>query len=160
MIPVQKLEAIGRRKSEIDQLLCDPAVISDAKKLQELNRELGGISPLIDAFARWSALNRQIDEDREALADPELGELAAEELPQLEAQQTALEQEIHLLLLPKDPNDDKNVVLEIRGGTGGEEAALFAADLFRMYARFAEDRRWKLEAVSYTHLTLPTIYSV
>ena len=90
----------------------------------------------------------RIVEDREALSDPELGPLAEEELPELERDREQLEQNIRVLLLPKDPNDEKNAVLEIRAGTGGEEAALFASDLFRMYSRFAESRRWRIEILS------------
>jgi peptide chain release factor 1 len=101
-----------------------------------------------EAFEQWQALRRRIDEDREALSDPELGPLAEEELPSLELEREALEARIAVLLLPKDPNDEKNALLEIRAGTGGEEAALFAADLFRMYSRFAETRRWRIEILS------------
>jgi peptide chain release factor 1 len=148
MLPVQKLQAITRRCEEIDQLLCDPAVSADPRRRQDLNRERGQVGRLVEAFARWTSLTKQIADDREALSDPELGELAAEELPELEARLERLEQEIRVLLLPQDPNDEKNTLLEIRAGTGGEEAAIFAADLFRMYARFAETRGWKIEILS------------
>lgn len=137
-----------RRKSELDQLLCDPAVASDARKLRDHNLELGQIAPLVEAFETWKDLEKRIAEDREALSDPELGELAAEELPELESEMASLEERIHVLLLPKDPNDERNVVLEIRSGTGGEEAALFASDLFRMYTRFAESHRWRIEIMN------------
>ncbi len=148
MIPVEKLEALSRRQAELEQLMCDPGVIANPKKLQDMNRERQHLLPIAQAFERWQDLSKQIADDRAALDDPELGELAAEELPELERSQADLEREIQFLLLPKDPNDGKNVVLEIRAGTGGEEAALFAADLFRMYARYAESRRWKLEILS------------
>ncbi len=148
MIPEDKLNAVLRRYAELEQLMCDPAVISDPKRLQTLTKERGGIQPLVEAFERWRQLKQEIDGHREALKDPELGELAEEELPQLERDQESLEQELAVLLLPKDPNDEKNVILEIRAGTGGEEAALFAADLFRMYTRFAEQRNWKIELLS------------
>ena len=148
MIPVEKLQALLRRQSELDALMCDPAVISDPRKLQDLNREHRILEPISAAFRRWQGLLRQIEEDREALSDPELGPLAEEELPELEAQLEQVERELQVLLLPKDPNDEKNVVLEVRAGTGGEEAALFALDLFRMYARYAESRRWKVEVLS------------
>ncbi|HEX2735472.1 MAG TPA: peptide chain release factor 1 [Polyangiaceae bacterium] len=148
MIPEEKLEAVTRRKAEVDQLLCEPAVIADARKLRDLNRERSHLQPVTDAFAEWRGLQRRIVEDREALSDPELGPLAEEELPGLEKDLELLEQRIRVLLLPKDPNDEKNAVLEIRAGTGGEEAALFAADLFRMYSRFAESRRWRIEILS------------
>ena len=148
MIPVEKLEALLRRQSELDALMCDPSVIANPRKLQDLNREHRVLQPIGEAFRRWQSLLRQIEEDREALNDPELGPLAQEELPELEAQLKQLERHLQILLLPKDPNDEKNVVLEIRAGTGGEEAALFALDLFRMYARYAESRRWKVEVLS------------
>jgi peptide chain release factor 1 len=148
VIPEEKLEAVTRRKAEVDQLLCEPSVIADARKLRDLNRERSHLQPVTDAFAEWRGLQRRIVEDREALSDPELGPLAEEELPGLEKDLELLEQRIRVLLLPKDPNDEKNAVLEIRAGTGGEEAALFAADLFRMYSRFAESRRWRIEILS------------
>jgi peptide chain release factor 1 len=148
MLPVEKLEAVLRRQSEVDQLLCDPAVVSDPKKLQDLNRERSHIGPIVSAFIDWRQLERRIEEDKEALSDPELGELAREELPGLEAERDELEKNLQLMLLPRDPNDERNVVLEVRAGTGGEEAALFAADLFRMYLRYAETRRWKVEVLS------------
>ncbi|MEN9580674.1 MAG: peptide chain release factor 1 [Pseudomonadota bacterium] len=148
MIPVEKLEAGARRKSELDQLLCDPGVATNANRFRELSQELGHLAPIVTAFEQWQALERNIREVREALSDPELGELAADELPELEQQLEALEQRIKVLLLPKDPNDERNVVLEIRAGTGGEEAALFAQDLFRMYCRYAEGPRWRIEILS------------
>lgn len=148
MLPRQKLEGLVRRHAELEQLLCEPAVHSDVKRLNNLNRERAQLTPLVDAFGRYRALERNIADDREALNDPELGELAREELPGLEAKLAALEEQIRLLLLPQDPNDDKNTILEIRGGTGGEEAALFAADLFRMYAKYAERRGWRVEIMS------------
>jgi peptide chain release factor 1 len=148
MLPIQKLEAIRRRCQELDQLLCDPAVLADRNRLQDLNRERSQVEAIVTAFEQWADLGRRIEEDREALSDPELGALAREELPELEARQGNVEQQIRVLLLPQDPNDDRNTLLEIRAGTGGEEAALFAADLFRMYARYAEPRGWKVEILS------------
>ncbi|HWO10716.1 MAG TPA: peptide chain release factor 1 [Polyangiaceae bacterium] len=148
MLPIQKLEAIRRRCQEIDQLLCDPATIADRNRLQELNRERAQVGAIVVAFDQWADIGRQISEDQEALEDPELGPLAREELPGLEAERSQVEQRLQVLLLPQDPNDDKNTLLEIRAGTGGEEAALFAADLFRMYARYAEPRGWKVEILS------------
>ncbi len=148
MIPVAKLEEVVRRAEEIDALLCDPKVIAEPDRLLKLNRERSEKLPLAEAFGEWRRIKRQIDEDREALSDPELGPLAREELPGLEASLEGVERRIHVLLLPRDPNDERNTVLEIRSGTGGEEAALFAADLFRMYSRCAERRGWKVEVLS------------
>jgi peptide chain release factor 1 len=148
MLPIEKLRAIRRRQDELDQLLSDPSVLGDRNRLSDLNRERNQIGSVVEAFDQWTDLERKISEDREALSDPELGELAQEELPGLEAERVSLEQRIQVLLLPRDPKDDKNTLLEIRAGTGGEEAALFAADLFRMYARYAETRSWKVEVLS------------
>ena len=148
MLPIEKLQAIRRRCEEIDQLLCDPTTIADRNRLQELNRERAQVGTIVTAFDQWADLGRRIQEDREALDDPELGALAREELPGLEAEREGVEQQIRVLLLPQDPNDEKNTLLEIRAGTGGEEAALFAADLFRMYVRYAEPRGWKVEVLS------------
>lgn len=148
MIPEQKLEAVTRREAELSQLLCDPETHANPRKLQQLNRERAHLLPIVEAFGRYKSLQKQIQDDREALSDPELGPLAAEELPELEAKVANLERDILILLLPTDPNDDKNVVLEIRAGTGGEEAALFANDLYRMYLRYAEQRRWKTEVLN------------
>ncbi len=148
MIPVDKLQQLERRQVEIDALMCDSGVLSDNKRLQDLNRERTRLLPIIQAFQQWQKVERQITEDREALDDPELGPLAKEELPELELALQQVEQKIHVLLLPHDPADDKNTILEIRAGAGGEEAALFAADLFRMYARYAEQLRWKVEILS------------
>jgi peptide chain release factor 1 len=148
MLPTQKLEMLTKRHAELEQLLCEQAVLSDPQRMNTLNRERSQISPLVEAFANYRGLERQISEDREALSDPELGPLAREELPGLEARLSELADHIRLLLLPQDPNDDKNTILEIRAGTGGEEAALFAADLFRMYSRYAERRGWRVEVLS------------
>jgi peptide chain release factor 1 len=148
MLPRQKLEGLARRHAELEQLLCEPAVLADVKRMNAFNRERGQLTPIVESFARYRALERSIAEDREALSDPELGPLAREELPGLEANLGELEDKLKLLLLPQDPNDEKNTLLEIRAGTGGEEAALFAADLFRMYAKYAERRGWRVEIMS------------
>jgi len=148
MIPVGKLESIVRRYAELDQLMCDPIVFGDPQRLNSFNRERSSLSNIVEAFQEWRAVERHVAEDRAALSDPELGPLVKQELPELEQKLTQIEQRIFVLLLPKDPNDEKNTLLEIRAGTGGEEAALFAADLFRMYSRYAETRGWRLELMS------------
>ncbi|NLE86918.1 MAG: peptide chain release factor 1 [Myxococcales bacterium] len=153
MIPVDKLESFTRRMDELDQLLCDPDVLTDPRRMNELNRERARLEPVVAAFRRWKSLARRIAEDRDALSDPELGPLVRDELPGLEAELEQLERTIHILLLPRDPNDERNTVIEIRAGTGGEEAALFAADLFRMYARYAEDVGWRVEVLSRSDAT-------
>ena len=148
MLPIEKLEAVARRFSEVEHMLCSPDVLGDRQKLQQLNKERSEIEPVIAAFNEWREIDRRIKEDREALNDPELRSLAEEELPSLEKQAQALEDNLKVLLLPADPNDKKNVILEIRSGEGGEEAALFAADLFRMYARYAERVGWKVDILN------------
>ncbi len=148
MVPVEKLLSLARRLEEVESLLCDMVVVSNPGRLRELGRERSAIQGVVDTFHQWQAVSKRITEDRAALNDPDLGELARDELPELEARQSSLEQEIAVLLLPKDPNDERNTLLEIRAGTGGEEAALFAADLLRMYSRYAERRGWRVEILS------------
>jgi peptide chain release factor 1 len=148
MLPIEKLEAVARRFSEVEHMLCSPDVLSDRHKLQQLNKERSEIEPVIAAFNEWREIDRRIKEDRDALSDPELRALAEEELPSLEKEARKLEDNLKVLLLPTDPNDKKNVILEIRSGEGGEEAALFAADLFRMYVRYAETVGWKVDILN------------
>jgi peptide chain release factor 1 len=148
MLPRDKLKSLVRRHEEVEGLLCDPAVLSDMKRMNALNRERAQLVPLVESVARLDSVERRIREDEEALDDPELGPLARQELVELEVEKAGIESELKVLLLPKDPNDDRNTILEIRGGTGGEEAALFAADLFRMYCRYAERRGWRVEIMN------------
>jgi peptide chain release factor 1 len=148
MLPRAKLEAVERRYQEVEHLLCSPQVLSDPRELTKLNKERTELDPVVAAWGRLLDVERRIDEDKAALTDPDLAELAEAELPELEGERTRLEQELEILLLPKDPNDSRNVVVEIRSGEGGEEAALFAADLFRMMTRFAERKRWTVEVLN------------
>jgi peptide chain release factor 1 len=145
MVPIDKLESLRLRFQEIEELLCRPDVIADGRRYAQLRKEHSELAPLVAAFEQHQKVKKQLEDDRAALADPELREMAAEEIPELEARLGALEKEIELLLLPSDPNDARNTILEIRSGTGGEEAALFAADLFRMYSRYAAEQGWKVE---------------
>ncbi|HEX4353163.1 MAG TPA: peptide chain release factor 1 [Polyangiales bacterium] len=148
MLPEDKLDSLRARFDELTDLLCQPRVASDSARFTAYSRERGELEPLVNAYEHYRKVKRQIQDDREAVNDPELRDLVLEELPRLESELTGLEADISLLLLPTDPNDARNTVLEIRSGTGGEEAALFAADLFRMYARYAERRGFKLEVLS------------
>jgi peptide chain release factor 1 len=148
MLPREKLKSLVRRHEEVERLLCDPNVLADMKRLNALNRERTQLVPIVEAMGKLEGVERRIREDEEALDDAELGPLARQELPELQEERQQLEQELRVLLLPKDPNDEKNTILEIRGGTGGEEAALFAADLFRMYSRYAERQGWRVEIMS------------
>jgi peptide chain release factor 1 len=148
MLPIEKLEQLVRHYGELEELLCRPDVLADRSKLTKLNKERSDLEPLVGAFARYRDLEKKIQDDQEALSDPELRDLAQAELPALADERFRLEQSIQLLLLPPDPNEKRNTILEIRSGEGGEEAALFAADLFRMYARYAESKNWKIDVVS------------
>jgi peptide chain release factor 1 len=148
MLPTDKLESLSARYREIEELLCQPYVVSDAKRYTGLTKERAELQQLVETYARYGQVVEDLAGHKEALSDPDLRELAAEEIPALEEARERLEASLNLLLLPKDPNDERDTILEIRSGTGGEEAALFAADLFRMYSRFAETQGWKVEFIS------------
>ncbi|HZF52328.1 MAG TPA: peptide chain release factor 1 [Polyangiaceae bacterium] len=148
MLPISKLEAVERRFHELEHLLCSPAVLANHAELQKLNKERTELEPVVASFVKLRDVERRIAEDREMLADPEMAELAKAELPELEADRTRIEAELEVLLLPRDPNDERNTIVELRSGEGGEEAALFAADLFRMLCRYAETKKWKVEVLS------------
>jgi peptide chain release factor 1 len=148
MLPTEKLESLRARFSELEDQLCQPEIVNDSTRYVKLSRERGDLQPLVEAYGRYLNIQKQIREDREALDDPELREMALEELPGLEKDLTRIEAEISVLLLPTDRNDERDTVLEIRSGTGGEEASLFAADLFRMYSRYAERKRWNVQVLS------------
>lgn len=148
MVPVEKLQNLARRLEEVEALLCDMSVVSDPTRLRKLGQERGSLLGVVDAFRHWQDVTKRIEEDRAAMDDPDLCSLVREELPELEGKLSTIEKDIALLLLPKDPNDDRNTLLEVRAGTGGEEAALFAADLLRMYSRYAEHRGWRVEILS------------
>lgn len=148
MLPDEKLQALRARFNDLTDLLCQPEVAADGARFTALSRERGEMEPLIAAYERYLKVQKQIQDDREALKDPDLREMVLEELPGLEVELSQLESELQVLLLPRDPNDARNTLLEIRSGTGGEEAALFAADLFRMYGRYAERRGFRMEVLS------------
>lgn len=148
MLPIAKLQSLAARFRELDEMLYRPDIASDADRFRKLSRERAELEDLARAFSRYLEVEKQIADDELALKDPELRELAEAELPELRDEKQALEAELHLLLLPKDPNDGRDTLLEIRAGTGGEEAALFAGDLFRMYCRYAETKGWKVEVTS------------
>ncbi|HEX7500596.1 MAG TPA: peptide chain release factor 1 [Polyangia bacterium] len=143
-----KLAAVESRSEELSAKLSDPEILARPPVMQKLAKEHADIRELVDTLRIHRQTTARIEEAREMQKDPEMRDLARQEENELSAEQTRLEERLKFLLLPKDPNDDKNILLEIRGGTGGEEAALFASDLFRMYTRFAERRRWKVEILS------------
>ncbi|MRI59312.1 MAG: peptide chain release factor 1 [Epsilonproteobacteria bacterium] len=144
----EKLTPFIERYEEINRLLSSPEITSDIKKMTALSKEQSDIEPIVEKAKEYFAIVDAIEENRSLIEDEELGELAKEELRELEPKKEALEEEIKVLLIPKDPNDEKDIYLEIRAGTGGEEAALFAADLFKAYARYAEKKGWRVEIVS------------
>ena len=145
---IDRIEELERRYRELEAQLSDPAVISNQNEFRKYSREHAEIAPLVDAYRQHRKILEEIEGNRELLADPDMKEMAEEELNSLEERREQLENDIRLLLLPKDPNDSRNVILEIRAGTGGDESALFAGDLFRMYSRFAEKNRWRVEMLS------------
>lgn len=143
-----RLQAVEDRYDELNELLSDPDVVSDPKRLRDLSKEQSGITATVETYREYKNVNEQINETKELLGeklDDEMREMAKEEFAELQKEKADLEERLKLLLVPKDPNDDKNVILEIRGAAGGDEAALFASDLFRMYSKYAESRGWKVE---------------
>ncbi len=147
---LERLQEVERRYEELSRLIGDPAVIADRREFAKLTRERAQLEEIVACLRERERVARDVAEHREVLggADVELRELARSELPALEARLATLDAELRRLLLPRDPNDERNTVLEIRAGTGGEEAALFAAELYRMYARYAERRGWRVEVLS------------
>jgi len=148
----EKLKDIESRYRDLEQLLSDPAVVGKRGVYQNYAKELADLNELVEAFREYERTSRRIEEDKALLkeSDEELKEIAREELPGLQESLAALADRLKILLLPRDPNDEKNVFLEIRAGTGGDEAGLFAEDLFRMYARFAENASWRVEVMNST----------
>ncbi len=147
---IDKLEKSLTRYEELTTLIADPLAAKDQKRYRELRQEHAALSDLVETFQKYKKLEREIESNKALAAgeDKELRELAGEEMKELLAKKAALEAELKRLLIPKDPRDQKNTIMEIRAGTGGDEAALFAADLYRMYSYFAESRKWKMEIMS------------
>ena len=145
-----KLTEVVERHEDLGRQMQDPQVISDRRLYAKVAKEYSSLTPVVEAFREYERVLQQITEGEELQedSDPEMRELAKEELAVLRPRRTELEERLQFLLLPKDPLDDKNIILEIRAGTGGDEAALFASDLFRMYSRFAEKVGWKVEVMS------------
>jgi len=145
---IEKLEILQDRYGEVAALLSDGEIISDQNRFRELSKEYAELEPVVECFERYSQVRTDIDDAKEMLSDPEMREMAQEELRNGEALLEPLELELQTLLLPKDPNDAKNVFLEVRAGTGGDEAAIFSGDLFRMYSKYAESQGWRIEIIS------------
>ena len=147
---VPKLAQLEKRFEELTQQMADPGIIGDAEKYRKVTKEHSELSETVEKYREWKSVEDAFSQARAMLADkdPDLRVMAQEEAERLEPELKRIEQEIEILLLPKDPKDEKNVVLEIRAGTGGDEATLFAAEMFRLYSRYAETRKWKMEVTS------------
>ena len=157
---LDKLQKIAERLAEVERQLADPAVYSDRQAMTKLSREQKELTPVVEAYRAYAQAEADIAAATDMLSDPELRELGQEELTAAKAERERLEDQLKRLLLPKDPNDDKSVVLEIRAGIGGEEGALFAADLLRMYTMYAERRGFTLDVVSLNETELGGVKEV
>jgi len=146
----QKLEDIENRFEELTRQMTDPAVISDSESYRKTAKSRSDIEEVVTGYREYKHARRMLEDARAMLgeSDPDLRAMAEDEVARLEPEMAALEERLRILLLPKDPNDEKNIVLEIRAGTGGDEATLFAAEMFRMYTRYAESQRWRVEITS------------
>ncbi len=143
-----KLAKIQAEYERLSQQMADPAIATDHKKLGQLARQQAETQPIVDTYRRYLAVQKEIEEAKLLAGEPEMATLVAEEVTQLQAEAEQLTAALKTLLLPKDPHDKKNVIVEIRAGTGGDEAGLFAADLFRMYSRYADGRGWKVKILN------------
>ena len=154
---IARLDAINARYAEVELLLSDPSVIGDMNRFRKLNKEYKDLQPITEARLKYRSAIDSIREAKEILkneSDAAFREMAQEELNESEQKKLELEEEIRILLIPKDPEDDKNAVLEVRAGTGGDEASIFAGDLTRMYQRYCEGKGWKIEVVDETEGTM------
>jgi peptide chain release factor 1 len=152
----ERLEQIAARFEDLGRQMADPEVLSDHEKYQKIAKQHRELEPVVEKFREYSQVKTGIADARLMLneSDPDIRAMAEEELLQLEEREPKIEEELKLLLLPKDPNDEKNVVVELRAGTGGDEASLFAAEVFRMYVRFAEQHKWRVEVLSSSESTV------
>ena len=157
---MDKLQAISDRLEAVVTQMEDPATYADPDLLRRLTREQKELEPVVEAYRAYGQAEADLASAQELLSDPEMKEMAQEEIQRARADMERLREELKLLLLPRDPNDGKNVVMEIRGGVGGEEAMLFAADLFRMYVMYAESRGWSLEVTSRSETELGGIKTI
>ena len=144
---IERLDAIEKKYQEIQESLTNPEVYSDMNKMKALSKEAADLEDTVVTYRKYKKVLSGIEDTKEMVKDPEMAEIAKEELENLEVEKTSLEQELEKLLIPKDPNDGKNVIVEIRGAAGGDEANIFAGDLFRMYSRYAEKQGFKIEII-------------
>ncbi|HDR7795506.1 TPA: peptide chain release factor 1 [Bacillus luti] len=154
---LDRLQAVENRYEKLNELLSDPAIISDSNKLREYSKEQSDIQETVEVYREYKDVREQLKDAKAMLEDKldaEMRDMVKEEVSELEGQDKELSERLKILLVPKDPNDDKNVIVEVRGAAGGDEAALFAGDLYRMYSRYAEVQGWKTEIIeaSYTEL--------
>ena len=145
-----RLDTIKDRYEEINNLLMDPEIVKDIKKLTELSKEQRQLQPIVELYNEYVSILESIEDLKEMAHedDPEIVEMAKMELDELKPRIPEIEDELQILLVPKDPNDEKNVIVEIRGAAGGSEANIFAGDLYRMYIKYAESKRWKIEVTN------------
>jgi peptide chain release factor 1 len=145
-----RLDQLEARYEELGRQLSDPTLVNDQKKFQATAKQHRDLEPTVEKFRQYTTIKQGIEDAKAMLADPDpdLKAMAADELASLEPRLATVEEELKVLLLPKDPNDDKNIIIELRAGTGGDEAALFVAEVFRMYLRFAEQHKWRVEVLS------------
>lgn len=155
-----KLESVEKRYEELNEKISDPEVIANQSEWQKLMKEHADIQDIVEKYREYKKVQGSIDDLKEMLNDKEMHDLAQAELDEARENLPKIEEELKLLLVPKDPNDDKNVIVEIRGGAGGEESSLFAGDLFRMYSMYAEKKRWKLEVLNLNETELGGIKEV
>ncbi|WP_156291998.1 peptide chain release factor 1 [Oceanobacillus salinisoli] len=147
---IDRLQTLEDRYNKLNELLSDPEIVNDTKKLREYSKEQAGLEDVVQAYREYKDVNQQLKDAKEMLEedlDDEMYEMTKEEIQELTVAKEELEEKMKILLLPKDPNDDKNVFMEIRGAAGGDEAALFAGDLYRMYSRYAETQGWKIDVM-------------
>ena len=145
---IERLEAITKKYNELKEKLTKPETLQNISLLTKLSKEQSSLEEIVNKYNDYNQVLKSIKEDKELLKDPELKEIAQSELITLEEKKLKLEEDLEVLLLPKDPNDEKNVIMEIRGAAGGDEANIFAGDLFRMYERYAEKQGWKVEVIN------------
>src|SRR6476660_1554199 len=147
---LDRLQSVADRYDKLSELLCDPDVTSDTKKLREYSKEQSDLQDAYDAYMEFKSISEQLNSAKamqNEKLDDDMRELVKMEIDELSQQYAALEEKLKVLMMPKDPNDDKNVIVEIRGAAGGDEAALFASDLYRMYTRYADTQGWKTEVL-------------
>ena len=145
---IERLNIINSRYEELKKELMDPEILSDVKKTTALSQDMSSLEEVVNVYSKYKSVLEDIESAKEMSKDPEMSDFAREELVSLEEQKSSLEQKLEILLIPKDPDDGKNVIVEIRGAAGGDEANIFAGDLYRMYIKYAEKQGWRTEVIS------------